>query len=85
VRRALERADEDLAGGEEQEEDRVREERERCDPSERETPPAGRDVRSVSGTASDEIGYAPIFAGQSFWISAFAADCWPFDANLIFA
>jgi hypothetical protein len=45
VVRVLERADEDRCGRREQERDRVREERNRREPGERQAPPAGLDVR----------------------------------------
>jgi hypothetical protein len=53
--------------------------------SERRLRPVVRPGRSASGTASDEMGYAPNFAGHSVAIRFFAAVCWPLLANLIFA
>ena len=48
----LERADEHVAGGQEQEQERVDEERQRAEPRERKAPPAGREPgRSASDAA----------------------------------
>ena len=41
--------------------------------------------RGAPSTSSDVIGYAPIFAGQSVAMIAFAFVCWPLFAKLIFA
>jgi hypothetical protein len=43
--RVLERPDDDLSGGDEEEEKGVREEREQAEPGKREAPPAGPGVR----------------------------------------
>jgi hypothetical protein len=43
--RALEGPDDDLAGGDEEEGERVGEEREQAEPGKRKTPPAGTSVR----------------------------------------
>ena len=82
----LEGADQDLAGRQEEKEDRVREERQGAEPREREAPPAGRDVRpEYLGCDLRCQSYAPTFAGQSVAIFAFAAVCWPELANFTFA
>ena len=53
--------------------------------SERRLRPDLTSGRSASGATSVVMGYAPIFAGHWSAISAFALDCWPDVANLIFA
>ena len=66
----LERADEDLPGGKEQEEERVEEERDGAEPRERETPAGFRRPEDSSCATVVASGYAPTFFGHSAAISA---------------
>ena len=84
--RALERADDDLAGGDEQEGERVREEREHAEPGKRETPPAGTCVRPECACSfSLRRQLVPQIPGHPAAIFALAAVCCASLANFTLA